>query len=349
MHRSSLLVSLIALLALSACDNGGAFEATESDGSGGQGGESLPDAGNDEDGAADADAMPPDPCPPPADPKKSALCLTIEPEAIDFIATNPRFDGQGILHVALFDNALPGNGAPLQDRTLPPQGGDLVTKSLTELVAEPIRFELDPGTIYPRVLFFDDLNVFEDRDEETLLPGLWLGGFDLSKGLVATLPLQPVVLEAGEGREVAVKLVALRQLTVNVSRADNLEVSSNAQGPIFIAALDSPSLGGSPKAFGLAEKSCGDLSVDGSSVAVEGVVVGEGPYWVTAILDDYGVGLQPNSLPGGALLSVASGSIAESDKLSYAPTAYRAAMSIALKISLIPPQDKADVSCSDPG
>lgn len=342
MHRSSLLLSLIVIVALSACDDGGAFEVAESDGVGGGGGAMLPDAGGEGDGDAEEDASPPDPCPPPADPKKAAICLVIEPENIDFIQGDPRFDGEGILHVAVFDKERPGLTAPLRDETLPTQGAVPVTGKLDSLTDEPVRFEMEPGTVYPRVLFLDDLEAF---GADTLKPGIWLGGFDfLNTGLVETAPLRAVELEAGKGHQIAVTLSALRRMQITISRGD-VTPMGDGQGALSVIALDSPALDGKAKSFGVAHQSCADL-MNAKMVTVEGVVMGAGPYWVTAVLDDFG---QTGSPPPGALVSFdwQTVQIPADDELSYEPRAYQVTKSIEMT-AVMPSVGILDdqVSCS---
>lgn len=292
----------------------------------------LADGGADDDAGADADAALPDPCPAPADPNKAALCLVIEPEPIDFVPVNERFDGYGVLHVAVFDTPLPAASvAPLGEKLAPSQDGGAAAQSLSKLAAEPIRFELEPGIVYPRAYFFDD---FKAVDVKTPEPGVWLGGYDLAgKGLEDKAPLRAVALEAGKGRELRMTLTALRRLTVKVSRG-LANPRGDGEGPLLVVAQSSTKLDESSKTFGLASAACANLK-DAPNVTVEGVVVGPGPYWVTAILDDLGEG---GSSPGGALVSLewdgSSPQIPEQNKLEYAPGAYQITAEVTMRTTL---------------
>lgn len=323
--RKLLPYLFLAPFVVAACDGGAPFEVAESTDDGGS---SLPDAG-DGDASADADdgdaeAGLPDPCPPPVDPNKAALCIKLEPEAIDFVAGNERFDGRGVLHVAIFDKAQPSlTDPPLDDETLPSQAATPVTKPLPELVAEPLRFELSPGTVYARSIFVDDLAAL---GAPKLKPGLWLGGFDLdAKGLGEDAPLVPIELEAGKGRLVEFELRALRQMEITVARGEVAPVG-NGEGPLLVLALNAQKLDNESRAFGIATEDCVDL-MNTKTVTVEGVVIGQGPYWLTAVLNDFG---QAGSWPEGALVSFdwQKLQIAGENELAYEPNAYKIQKSI---------------------
>lgn len=325
---------------VAACDGGAPFEVAEP-GSTDDAGSDLSDAASDAD---DGDAEVPNPCPPPADPKKAALCLKFEPEAIDFVADDERFDGKGVLHVAIFDLARPApTDAPLDDKTVPSQAATPVTKPLPELVAEPLRFELAPGTVYARAVFLDDLAAF---GATKLKPGVWLGGFDLAtKGLREDAPLVPIEIEAGKGWLVEVELRALRRMAITVARGKATPVG-DGEGPLLVLALDAQKLDNESRAFGVAAEDCADLSKM-KPVTVEGAVVGKGPYWLTAVLNDFG---QEGSWPGGALVSFdwQNMQIAKENELTYEPTAYSIEKTIAMT-AVMPMMGGLDdeVSCND--
>lgn len=333
--------------ALAGC--GGATESVDfssfDDGSGGAGGSAGDDAGSDPEGGSDLDAGadsdidadsdantdPPEVCPPPMDPTKAALCLLIEPESIAFESADPKLNGDGMLIVQVFGNALPGNDPALDEKHSPPQPGNgpIATKALAELTAAPIRFEGLPMTVYPRAIFVDDV---ANAQPDTLLPGTWFGGLDFSNGIGEDMPLRKVSLQAGKGTTVKMSLRALRKLTVTVSRT--APETGNAQGPLRIAALGSQKFEQGAKLFGFGEKECADVS-GVKTATVEGIVVGEGPYWVTGILDDFGQG---TDVPAGGLASVDIVSalpslvleIPNENKLSYAADAYAVDVSIRL-------------------
>lgn len=335
--RFSFLAALV--LTLSACDGGGSFEVADVDGAGGAGGQPFGDAGDEgeaggsdpdgaADGGADSDAEASDPCAPPEEPSKAALCLVIEPEAIDFLAEDERFDGKGVLQVDVFDTSLPGvSEAPLVAVKLPEPPTKLA--GLAELVAKPIRFELAPGIVHPRVLFVDDMAAVS----ATPGPGVWLGGYDVLKtGIKEALPLLPVALEAGKAHEVRIHLVALRQLKVTVSRG-GANPRGDAQGPLWLGAFDSADLSKSVKTFGLGSKECADLKA-GPAIA-DGAIVGKGPYWAVAVLDDFGVG---GTQPAGAMVSLPT-------QLNYLPGAYRVEASLTMATTLANGSGDDNVRC----
>lgn len=323
--RTLLPYLLLAPWLVTACDAGAPFEVADSS-STDDAGSLLPDAGAPDANDDDAEAGPVDPCPPPVDPKKAALCLMLQPEPIEFVPGEERFDGNGLLHVAIFDEAQPAPGdAPLFDRTIPSQGATPVLKPLAELVAEPIRFELSPGTVYARSIFLDDLAAF---GATKLQPGLWLGGFDLANGLVEDPPLLPIELQEGKGHLVEVDLHALRQLQITVSRGKATPLG-DGEGPLMVLAFDSRELEEGAKVFGLATEDCVDLDDDGT-VTTEGVLFGTGPRWLSAAVNDFG---QTGTWPGGALVSLdwQQMKIPAEHELVYEPQAYKVEKTIEMR------------------
>lgn len=351
-HGSALAPLAIVLLAAAWGGCGGSTEpvdfSTGDDGAGGASGTGQ-DAGLDPDGGSipdpddldggsdaepDANPDPPQVCPPPMDPTKAALCLVLEPEPISFVANDPKLDGEGLLIVQVFDKPVPGNGAALDEKLSPPQppGGAPATKPLAELTAAPIRFESLPTTVYPRAIFVDDV---AGARADALLPGTWLGGIDVSDGIRDDMPLEKVTLEAGKGTTIKMSLTALRKLTVTVSRT--AIPAGNAQGPLTVVALGAQKLDQAAKNFGFGEAACADVS-GAKTASVEGVVVGKGPYWVTGILDDFGLG---TDTPAGGLASINLAGmgleVPNENRLSYAPDDYAVAISIRLN-QVIPRQ-----------
>lgn len=382
MRNASMLASLsIALVLAAFAGCGGATETVDfnapGDGDGGGAGDSNPgeDAGIDEDsgledgsvedgdidagdidagdGDPDADAEPPVVCPPPMDPTKAALCLVIEPEPIDFVAADEKLDGKGLLIVQVFDKALPGNGAALDEKLSPPQppGGSPATKDLSELTAQPFRFEGLPTEVYPRAFFVDDV---AGAQPDSLVPGTWIGGLDVSNGLAEDMPLRKVTLEAGKGTTIKLPLTAIRKLTVTVSRSTAPVSGGNAQGKLTVLALGSQQLDDKTKMYGMGESACANLSANGATTKVEGVVVGKGPYWITGILDDFQQGNLPVvDIPAGALaslelvLSPFSVKVPDKNKLTYAANAYEIEASIELN-QQVPRQGGAPDAISCP-
>jgi hypothetical protein len=276
-----------------------------------------------------ADAGPPDPCAPPADPTKAALCIAVVPEAISFVPGDPKQDGVGVMTLRLYARAQPeadaGDAAVSDLVVLPPQrdGGPIATMSLAAPI-EPVRFDgLAPGQVYARVLFVDDFTAFN-----AFGAGWWAGGLDLSRGVV-NLPLAPVALQAGQGKTVRVDLLALRRLTVTMTRATSIAPIGNGQGPVLVYPIEGNRLTAGLKVFGLATSPCGDIS--GASAAIaNGWVIGKGPYFLAGWVDDFdagGYGIGP-----GALVSVDVGTggvvVPAANEVTYAPSAYSVAHTI---------------------
>ena len=146
------------------------------------------------------------PCAPPANASQSAVCISLTPEAIAF-TSDPRFDGKGILSVAVYGTALPDYP---DGGTMPALAGQTYTGASSVDLSMPVpttRFDgLSPGQVYARAVFVDDPN-----PTKAVEAGYWLGGYDLSNGLQSQTPLLPITLTAGQGTAVTMDLTALRQ------------------------------------------------------------------------------------------------------------------------------------------
>lgn len=289
-----------------------------------------------------ADVATPDPCAPPSDPTKSALCLDVAPEAITFVPGDPAQDGVGILFARLFSSPRPdvdggANAAAIGEAiTIPaqPDGGleaGVNTMSLANPIA-PVRFDGLPSRVYARVLFIDDFTQFR-----ALGAGWWLGGLDLANGLTDA-PLLPIDLEAGRGKTVRVDLRALRRLTVNVTRAPAVSPAGNGQGPVRLFAVEGNRLTAGVKVFGTAMNPCGDIS-GASAAVVNGWVIGPGPYYLAGWLDDFDRG--GSGIPGGSLTSLSfvggTPELPAANRVLYAPTAY--SISHAVEMNFVIPND----------
>jgi hypothetical protein len=253
--------------------------------------------------------------------------VTISPEAIAFLS-DPDFDGKGLLTVGVFSDAHPTVDAGLAAVLLPSPdagtadgGAALVDLSMP---VKPVRFELPAATVYVRAIFID--NPASLADGGTLQAGWWIGGLDLSMG-IEDAPLVPVSLTAGQATNITIDLIALRKLTVTVSREPNLTPAGNGQGPLTITAVNTSAIGSSGTyLFGAAESPCADVSGDAgvTGVSVPGWVIGTGPYWLVATLDDFGAG---GSFPAGGMFSllVDGGvyAIPAQDEIAYAAGAYQ--------------------------
>jgi hypothetical protein len=281
----------------------------------------------DNDGGVMVDAAGP-PCAPPSDPSKAAMCITITPEAIKFLS-DPNFDGKGELVAQVFDTDTPDL----------PDGGSvmaLTTQGPTQVdLSQPvpvIRFDgLPPTAVYARAVFVDTV-----MPTSNLAAGFWLGGYDLSNGIQNQTKVLPTTLSAGSGTGVTMHLVALRDLTVTISLATT--PAGNGEGPAVFVVTQSQTPSTGSALFGLGKNPC--ARVDGQRTAdLTGFVLGKGPYYVAAVLDDFGLGDGGVSLPPGSLTSLELTStgglhIPATDALSYPANAYRIKTSVTLGLTV---------------
>jgi hypothetical protein len=260
------------------------------------------DAGNPSDtGGGDADAGAS--CAPPANASQGAVCVTLTPETIQFLANDPRFDGKGVLVVALYSVATPPNdggdvvGTPV---LLPPQDGGSFDGGFAQLdLSQPVpvvRFDgVPPGTVYARAIFIDDVS----KPPTDVGPGWWLGGYDFSGGILAA-PLFPVTVTAGAGTSVAMDLRAVRGLGLNVTTS--VQPLGNGQGPFQMIIVDRPNIG--PDAgdlvFGVGNTPCANVLADGGATVI-GLFIGGGPLWILPDLNDFGL---PGNFPPGTMTAV---------------------------------------------
>jgi len=296
------------------------------------------------DGAPEAAADAGPTCAPPSNPGQAALCVTLTPELIDFLA-DPAFDGKGVLVVQVFSRAHPDDDAgdaslagplvfPALDGGAADAGAGLV--DLSQPIPQ-IRFDgLPATTVYVRALFVDDPSTIGSGQIQA---GWWIGGLDFKNGLDKA-PLRPLTLTAAQGTVDPLGLVAFRKLTTSVSLAPGVVPTGNGQGPITTVVVDTATPGagdGGVRLFGSGSLKCGNVSDSGpGDAAVVGFVVGPGPYWQAASLDDYGVG---TSFPPGALISLTVNDagalvVPAADMLTYPAAAYQVASSVALKLAL---------------
>ena len=337
-------------LALAACGGATASSLTGAgdggpDGSSGSGldGASGGDVTSGDDGGTSAETG--TPCSPPSDPTQSALCLTVVPENIAF-TSDPNFDGKGFLVAQVFDTATPdlpdGGELPALVTVELPAGGPDAGSTLN--LSKPIptmRFDGLPSTVYARAVFVDST-----APDPQVGAGTWLAGYDLSSGLLTVTPLVAQSLPQGAGTNVSLDLVALREMTITMTRT--VTPAGNGEGPATVVATPDQVPTSTSTLFGLATSPC--ARVDGSNSAqLTGFVIGKGPYYVVGQLDDFGLGDGGVSLPPGALdsleLAGAGYEIPAADQMTYAPTAYQVSHTIALDM-LVPGAPETDtVSC----
>ncbi len=275
------------------------------------------------------------PCAPPTDSTKSSLCINVSPEAIQFLA-NADFDGKGFMVIDVHDVANPDapDGAPLpalHTATFPsldagPDAGefDLATPVPT------VRFDGLPATVYPRVVFVDARGTFKPQ------AGWWLGGYDLTNGLGQTALLKPIALTAGQGTTITIDLSALRRLHITITRSAT--PVGNAMGPASVVAVPDQMPGMNTKILGLAFNPCANVS--GTRAAeVNGFVLGKGPYYAFAQLDDYDAGgfLRPGTLTSVVAIDGGIQNPAGS-QLNYAANAYVVSQTVDL-VTAVPKPD----------
>jgi hypothetical protein len=307
--------------------DGGGGDATVPVGEGGgpEGGEAAataPEGGSG--GVADAGDAGASACAPPGVATDSVLCVTVSHEAIAFLS-DPAFDGKGLLTLGVYSNATAGDDAGYAALLLPSQDAGVGDAGLALLdLSQPVpvvRFELPATTAYVRAIFIDDPATLADGG--SLQAGWWLGGYDLSHG-IDNAPLMPVPLTAGAVKDVTIDLVALRQLTLTVTRAPGVVPAGNGQGPITALAANTGILSdASTYLYGLGRSACGDVSGDASAV-VPGWVLGSGPYSMVVTLDDFDAG---GDFPAGGMFSLVldAGLLAvpSTDLLTYDAGAYQ--------------------------
>jgi len=310
---------------------GGAPDATMS---GNEGGTSSPEAGTAEAGADGSNATAADggdgaattACAAPSVSTNAALCVTITPEAITFLS-DPAFDGKGLMTIGVYSNAGAADDAGIAAVLLPAQDagvGDagFAQLNLAALPAPVWRIEVPPGTSYVRAIFIDDPASLADGGGG-LQAGWWLGGYDTSHGF-DNAPLLPVALTAGVGTNLPIDLIALRKLTLTVTRDPSVIPAGNGQGPLTAVAVNTSVItsDGGAYLYGVGQLPCANVSGD-AAATVPGWVLGTGPYWIAATLDDFGVG---GNFPAGGLFSlVIDGGVATVppiDELSYEAGAY---------------------------
>jgi hypothetical protein len=316
----------------------GPFDATTD--AGGDAGATTSDGGGGADGVA-ADAAPS--CAPPTDATKAALCVSFTHDALSFLASDPSFDGKGLLAIDVHDTANPdapdGGSLPaLAGMIFPMTDGGAEIDLSGSLPA--VRFDALPaGVAYPRAIFVDS------RNTQKVGAGWWLGGYDLSSGLRTPALLQPVTLTAGAGTAVTINLTALRGLGVALTRS--VAPVGNGQGPATVVlSADLAPVDGGPL-FGFASAACANLGAADASAPATGFVLGAGPYYAIGVLDDFGDG---GGLPPGALtsLELLDGSITSpaSARLQYAASAYVVQRALDLELAVPAPDAGPDpVTC----
>jgi hypothetical protein len=230
-------------------------------------------------------------CEAPSDEAAATLCLTFAPDPMTFEA-DPRFDGSGLLVVHVFDVAVPTDGVdvPIFESTLPSSAALGAEISLDALAPMRITLADAPATAYVRAIFFDNPEAFE---RDSLTPGTWIGGLDLSGGLVEDQALTAVPLSAGAPHELTLDLHALRALTVTVNATAT--PIGDGTGPLDLLVAGDADVTGDPPVFGFATFSCVDVADLPQEFTVPTFAV-TGTHYVTGVLND--LGLEGDFPPG---------------------------------------------------
>ncbi len=263
-------------------------DASGAGGSAGVGAGGLGGAGATGGGTGGTGGLPP--CEPPEDPARAAICIALDPEPLT-PEVDPDFDLTGDLVVEAFDRPDPTN----------PDGTALTpiaafTNPGPVRLHEPvpmIRLDDLPSTIYLRL-------VFRDGPSASLAPGVWLGGHEAAELLAPRPRLRAQNLSLGTGKSVSVPLVAVRELTVEVSIDGALVAADDGEGPTVFRAYADPA---GDVMVGRGASPCLAPRVDG---AIRGLVIGGGNRFLEVVLDDFGLGVGAGT-PPGALHASADG------------------------------------------
>lgn len=252
------------------------------------------------------DAVPDTPaaCAAPTDPTKRALCVFPQPETVQLLS-EPALDGNGIMLVQVFDTPVPelpdgGEQQPLAQTLLPeqPPGTDPPLEMNIYDPVSDLRYEDLPATVYVRILFFDNLAAL---GAEQPTSGIWIGGMDMASGLFLQSDLVQVNLTVGQGTALSIPLTALRRLRLTMTLDNGVTPVGDGEGPAGFILLPTQEVGsqdgGDLPAYGLGLLSCGDIQAP-NGLTIEGVFVGDGPYYPFAFVDDFGQGLDNGPAPG---------------------------------------------------
>jgi hypothetical protein len=181
--------------------------------------------------------------------------------------------------------------------------------------------------VYVRAFFVDNFEMFT-RNATTW--GVWLGGYDLSNGLVERPPIQPVSLTVGAGTAHTLPLTALRRLRVSLELANGTTPLDDGEGPGAAVVVRSAVDLENPELYGAASAPC--LSLDTPETSeLTGIVIGSGQFFLSAVIDDFNAG---GELPPGGLLALdvngTTYSLPDSSRFIVPPTAYTVSHSVAL-------------------
>ena len=305
-------------------------------------------------------------CGSPLNPSLSALCLKLIPEALTLVAGNEALDGKGVWIIQVYDMADPkladgGDAQPLATKVLPEQDAGTNPPLTMGIYDDPgeVRFDGLPPTVYVRAFFADN---FAALGAGGPTYGLWLGGIDTSNGLFGTGVLNPIALWAGQASEKTLDVIALRRITMKLQDAPTLNAFGDGQGPASFALFADQQIGnqdgGSAPGYGYGKVPCGDLFASGG-ITIDGVFIGNGPYYTFGFVDDLGTGSgTPGGFGAGTILDLEATpggpQIPSSAKLTIPFGAYEATGTVNLNFALpgtgqLPPDTTQCSSLSDAG
>lgn len=291
-------------------------------------------------------------CAVPGDTSRGALCLNLAPAQITVSPGDEDLDGMGVLVVSAFTESsidLAGEvPTPLETFTFP-ESGEI---SISELPS--IRFgDLPPGAVYVLAQFWD--NPDETALSQISRGGAWLGGLDLSNGF--TGDLTEFTVDAGGARSITLPMRAVRRLVVSASLGPDVSAFDDANGWLEWAAYTTPNPTASTVPIGRGVRACATLLTGGPTTS-QGFVIGSGPHFIVATLDDYDVGAG-GEFAGTVAGSLVSGSgtggswdIPPADGIQFPQGSYSRSFSVELTTAVpteAPPPDPFQCSLGECG
>ena len=303
-----------------------------SDAGGPETGPGVPEAGTDSSVDGGHDAGPP-PCSPPENANDAKVCLTWKPDTITPVTSDPNLDLVGLMIIQFFDTPNPATGAAgFKELTYPslPDGGGLRTTNIHDLP----QIDVDglPETVYMRVIFVDNVPGFFSNPT-TLTWGLFVGGFDLTAGVVPKPALRKLTLKKGAGTLHLTSLTALRKFSIgSIELATGTTPPDDGQGPLSVGAFNTDLPSNAPVLGGV-ELGCKNITA-GPIQNVTGFLYGpgnNGNFWIGAQLDDYNQG---GTIKPGFIVSLGGTggqTIMDSQKVTLTPDQYSVTLA---KVSL---------------
>ena len=296
-------------------------------------------------------AVPPNPCPDPAETQdanadNAKVCLQFAPEQIAVSTTDVQLDGKGVLLIQFYDTDSPVAGVtvPLKQVQYPPPPATPLTANESVYSIPQIDVEGLPEIVYMRALFVD--NQLFLQKPTTLTWGMFVGGLNLAAGVLPPPKLLQLKkagtdkLTNDKGTLLSPPLVALRKITTSVELGTldtahgSDSIKDDGQGPISVGCFDVSAPSNQPVRGGVALP-C--TNINSGPVAAIAFTYGSGDRWVGGQLDDFNQGgtAKPGniaSLGGGA----SGQSILDSQKVTFAADQYSATLAKVVLNFVIP-------------